>query len=343
LRGERGVPFLPFVLLLAWQALSKSASFALGWATALYFGQVPGSQGRILAVVSLVAAGWVIVIIGFAIPIFGGALLQAAGVIERNFDVEAIHYLSLVAAIVLTPPALAGGLVIGEFREERSIGAWLPLIPVSYPATFLLGLAVLEMVVFTPFLLVQRWREKRTLVQVPLVMKKGTDDDDLVEAVRAALGSIGIDDVSVTEATGPKAWPMRTVGFAARHLLGAVVRGDPMRLAADGLEIFAYATNVAILGPTEDAYRVRAAVERELAFCDAYLTWSDDSQEIEDELMAARESANGDVDGLRRRLDEVQRHMDVASLNSEEWNVLYRLRLQVEQAATRRRDDRDAH
>lgn len=337
------MPFLPFVLLLAWQALSKSASFALGWATALYFGQVPGSQGRILAVVSLVAASWVIVIIGFAIPIFTGALLEAVGVIDRNFDVEAIHYLALVGAIVLAPPAVAGGLVIGEFRDERTVSEWLRLIPVSYPATFLLGLAVLEMVAFTPFLLVQRWRQKRTLVQVPLVMKEDTDDDDLVEAVRAALASIDIEDVSVTEATGPKAWPMRTVGFAARHLLGAVVRGDPMRLKADGLEIYAYATNVAILGPTEDAHRVRAAVERELAFRDAYLTWSDDSQKIEDELTEARKAANGDLDGLRRRLDEVQDRMDAASLNSEEWNVLYRMRLQMEQAAARRRDDPDHH
>ena len=337
------MPFLPFVLLLAWQALSKSASFALGWATALYFGQVPGSQGRILAVVSLVAAGWVIVIIGFAIPIFTGALLEAADVIDRNFDVEAIHYLALVGAIVLAPPGVAGGLVIGEFRDERTVSEWLRLIPVSYPATFLLGLAVLEMVAFTPFLLIQRWRQKRALVQVPLVMKEGTDDDDLVEAVRAALASIGIEDVSVSEATGPKAWPMRTVGFAARHLLGAVVRGDPMRLTAHGLEIYAYATNVAILGPTQDAHRVRAAVERELAFREAYLTWSDDSQQIEDELTEARKAANGDVDGLRRRLDEVQDRMDAASLNSEEWNVLYRMRLQVEQAAARRRDDPDHH
>ena len=289
------------------------------------------------------AAGWVIVIIGFAIPIFTGALLEAADVIDRNFDVEAIHYMALVGAIVLAPPGVAGGLVIGEFRDERTVSEWLRLIPVSYPATFLLGLAVLEMVAFTPFLLIQRWRQKRALVQVPLVMKEGTDDDDLVEAVRAALASIGIEDVSVSEATGPKAWPMRTVGFAARHLLGAVVRGDPMRLRADGLEIYAYATNVAILGPTQDAHRVRAAVERELAFREAYLTWSDDSQQIEDELTEARKAANGDVDGLRRRLDEVQDRMDAASLNSEEWNVLYRMRLQVEQAAARRRDDPDHH
>lgn len=333
------MPFLPFVLILAWQALSKSASFALGWATALYFGQVPGRQGRMLAVISLVAAGWVVVIIGFAIPILAGAALETAGIIDDNFDVEAIHYLGLVAVIVLAPPFVAAAVVYGEFHEDRSVGTWLRLVPVSYPAIFMLGLSVLQMVAFTPVLLVQRWRQKRELVQVPLIMKEGTDDDTLVEAVRRALRSIDIEDVSVTEASGPKAWPMRTVAFPARHLLGAVVRGEPMRLGADGLEIYAYATNVAILGPKERAYRVRAALSRELAFSDAYLTWNDEAQGFEDELMEAHASANGDVDGLRRRLDKVQERMDAASLDSEEWNVLYRLRLQVEQAVSRRSDE----
>ena len=333
------MPFLPFVLLLAWQALSKSASFALGWATALYFGQVPGRPGRILSVISLVAAAWVVVIVGFAIPIGGGAALEAAGVIGDNFDVEAIHYLGLVAAVIGAPPFVAAAVVFGEFHDDRSIGTWLRLVPVSYPASFMLGLSVLQMVAFTPVLLFQRWRQKRKLVQVPLVMKEGTDDDDLTKAVRSALRSIDIDDVSVTEASGPRAWPMRTIGFPARHLLGAVVRGEPMRLAAGGLEIYAYATNVAIMGPKEDAYRVRAAMEREIAFSDAYLTWNEEAQAFEDELMQAHDSANGDIDGLRRRLDKVQARMDTASLNSEDWNVLYRLRLQVEQAVSRRRDE----
>jgi hypothetical protein len=330
------MPFLPFVLLLAWQAFSKSASFALGWATALYFGQVPGRQGRILAVVSLAAAGWVIVSIGFAIPVFAGALLETLGVIERNFDVEPLHYLGLTAAVLLTPPAVAGMVVWGEFHEERSIGRWLRMVPVSYPASFMLGISVLQMVAFTPFLLIQRWRRKRKLVQVPLIMKEGTDDDDLLEAVRTALRSIGLEEIEVTEATGPRAWPMRTIAFPAEHLLGAVVRGEPMRLRVDGSELYAYATNVAVLARKEEAYRIRAALERELAFCDAYLTWSDDAQELEDALIEVHEAGNGDLAALRGRLDRVQRRIDEASLNSEEWNVLYRLRLQVEASAARR-------
>jgi hypothetical protein len=336
------VPFLPFVLLLAWQALSRSASFALGWATSLYFGQVPGRQGRMLSVVSLVSAGWVIVVVGFAIPIFGGAALEAIGVIEDNFDVAWFHYLGLVAAIIALPPVVAAITVWGEFHEDRSVKSWLGLVPMSYPSTAMLGASVLQMVAFTPYLLLQRWRHKRKFVQVSLVMREGTDDDDLVEALRDALRSIDIDDVQVTEASGVKVWPMRTVGFAAEHLLGAVVRGKPMKLEAGDLEIYAYATNISIQGPKEDTYRVRAAVERKLGFHEAYLTWNDHAQEIEDALLEAHGKADGDVERLRERLDEIQAEMDTESLNSEEWNVLYRRRLQIELAARADRDEREA-
>ena len=333
------MPFLPFVLLLAWQAISRSASFALGWATALYFGQVPGRQGRMLSVVSLVAAGWVILIVGFAVPILGGAILEATGVIEENFDVEFVHYAGLVAAIAAAPPLIAAITVWGGFHADRSVRTWLRLVPMSYPSTAMLGASVLQMVAFTPVLLFQRWRQKRKYVQVSLVMREGTDDEALVEALRDALGSIGADDVSVAEASGPKVWPMRTVGFAAEHLLGAVVRGEPMRLAAGDLEIYAYATNISIQGPKEDTYRVRAAVQRRLGFHDAFLTWNDEAQELEEELLAAHREADGDVDALRERLDRIQGRMDTASLNSEEWNVLYRRRLQVELAARTGRSD----
>lgn len=335
------MPFLPFVLLLAWQALSRSTKFALGWATALYFGEVPGRQGRLLSVISLLAVAWIILIVGFAIPILAGAILEAAGVIEENFDVVWYHYLGLMAAIVGLPPAVAAIAVYGSFHDERDARTWLGLLPRCYHATLMLGLSVLQMVAFTPILLFQRWREKRKFVQVPLVMREGADDDDLVDAVRTALRSIGIEDVSVGEVRGLKAWPMRTVGYAVRHLLGAVVRGDPMRLEAGDVQIYAYATNISVTGPKEDTYRIRAAVERELAFCAVYLTWSDEAQEIEDALMSAHESANGDVDAMRARLDEIQEQMDTESLNGEEWNVLYRLRLQVEQAASRRADGQD--
>jgi hypothetical protein len=333
------VPFLPFVLLLAWQALSRSASFALGWATALYFGQVPGRQGRLLSVMSLLAAAWVILIVGFAAPLLVGAALDALGIVERNFEVSPLVAAGLSAGIVLLPPLIAATAVWAELPEERSIDAWLRLLPYSYQATTSLGLAVLEMVAFTPFLLVQRWRRKRVLLQLPLVTRERTDPDEVADALRQALATIGLSRVEIAEATGPRSWPLRTVAYASRRLLGAVVRGEPIQVRTDNLEILAYATNVAIMGPSADAQRARAALTRELAFHDAYQTWSDDAQQLEDELMALRRRlGESDPRDLLTALNELQQRIDCASLNTEEWNILYRLRLQLEVEAGRRSD-----
>jgi hypothetical protein len=334
------MPFLPFVLLLAWQAISRGASFALGWATALYFGQVPGKEGRVLAVVSLLAAAWVIVLLGFAVPLMVGAVLDALGIIPRNLQVTPLVVLAIVAGLVLIPPAIAAATIWVEFHEERTVGQWLRMQPWSYPATASLGMAVLQMVVLAPFILIERLRKHRTLVQVAVSMKPGSDDEALTKVVAGSLKTIGIEDMHIREARGMETWPMRTVGFAVQHLLGAVVRGEPMYLAADGLQVYAYATNVAVLGPKDKAHRARAALEREVPFLGGHLTWSDDSQRLEEEILSARD---GDGTGpLRRRLEAIQEKVDAASLNVDEWNVLYRLRLQVEARAAAEDDRRAA-
>jgi hypothetical protein len=214
------------------------------------------------------------------------------------------------------------------------------MLPASYPATASLGLAVLQMVAFTPFLLIQRWRRKSSLLQVAISMRPGTDDDALTEAVAHSLRTLGIESVHVEEATGIESWPMRTVGFAARHLIGAVVRGEPMRLRADGLKVFAYATNVAVLGPSGRAYRARAALSRELPLAGARLAWSDEAQAFEDELMRIREETRGPA-AMRSAMDELQEKIDATKLDADEWNILYRLRLQIEQAAVETRGRRD--
>ena len=192
--------------------------------------------------ISLLAAGWVILVVGFAIPDPGGAALEASGVIEDNFDVEAITYLALVAGVVLTPPPIAAATMYAEFHDERSLGAWLRLVPVSYPATAMLGISVLQMVAITPILLIQRWRQKRKLLQVPLVMREGTDDDDLTELVRGALASIGLDDVTSPRPPGRRHG--RCAPSAMRRGTCSVPSCGASRCAwrSTSLEILAYAT-----------------------------------------------------------------------------------------------------
>ena len=197
------MPFLPVVLLLAWQALSRSASFALGWATALYFGQIPGNKGRMLAVMALLSTGWVVLIVGFVLPLAVGAALDALGLIERNFTVETTTVLGLGAAAVLGPPLVAGIAEFGGFEEGRSIRRWMGRVPVSYPVAASLGAAVLEMVCITPVLLFMRFRRKQRLLSVPLVFKGHDGTDALVDGVSVELEAKSHAPTKQCDASGP--------------------------------------------------------------------------------------------------------------------------------------------
>jgi hypothetical protein len=329
------VPFLPLVVLLAGQAITRSASFALGWATALFFGQIPGNKGRMVSVMALVSVAWVIVVAGFGVPLVIGAAADALGVVSRSFEVQSIHGLALGLGIVLGPPVVAGVAELAGFGEGRSVSRWLRRIPVSYPATASLGLAVLQMLFITPVITFLRLRQGRTLLQLPLLMRPGSSEEKLSDAVGRALRTLGAEEVERTMVEAPLTWPLRTVGYAARHLLGAFVRGEPVRVRAGGLDLYTYATNVAIVGKEGAAHRARAALERELALGEAYLTWSEGSQALEDELMQIQDDAGADIETLVARLDRLQERIDSAPITSDEWNVLYRLRLQVEREAAR--------
>ncbi len=322
------MPFLPFILLVAWQALSRSASFALGWATTLFFGQVPGGRGRALTIMGLLAAAWVALLVGVALPLGVGWLAQRAGLVDRSFDVSRWLVATLAVALILLPPILAGLAELAGFEAEPAVGRWLRRIPIAYPATASLGAGVLQMVAVSPFLIVRRVRAERVVLQIPLVQRPGGQIESVIDAIGAALDDAGLGTFRREKLTGPRSWPLRTMGFAVSHLLGAVVRGEPDRMVDDELEVMSYATNVAILGPQRKAHRARAAIERRLAFHDAYLTWSPESQELEEVLFELRGSG-APSDDVAKLLDRFRARLDATTLNGDEWNVLERLRLQL--------------
>lgn len=326
-----GVPFLPFVLLIAWHALSRASTLALSWATALFFGSVPGNKGHVLSIMALVSTGWVILLVGFGIPMLAGWLLDLLGVVGRNFDLPSLPVWGLIAALVLAPPTVAALAEVGDLDGSWSPVRWLSRIPISYPATASLGLAVVQMVIITPFLLVNRWRHSQRLLQVPLVLQAPGSSRGLADPVIDALETLGGASFEQQPLHGPISWPLRTVGFAARQLLGRIIRGDPVVIRGDSLQVIVYATNVGIVGPAEQAHRARAAIEKRLAYTRAFLTWSPEAQRFEQMLRDFYRSSRGDE--LRHRLDRLQHQIDGAPLTSDEWNLLYRLRLQLERAS----------
>lgn len=336
------MPFLPVVLLLAYQAFSRSARFALGWATALFFGQIPGNKGTKLAMISLASLAWVVLVVGAAIPVVVLLAADRFEMVSLDLGLSGWQMAGIIAASLFGPPLIAGYAELVTFDGTRSARRWLQRVPISYPVALSLGAGVLEMVLIAPFITLARRRRGQVILQVPLVIRDSESGaSDVADAVCAALASAGQGEASRDEVRGPLAWPLRTIGFAARHLIGSVVRGDPQLLKVDGFEVIVYATNVAVIGAKEEVHRVRAAIHKHLALTGAFLTWSEDSQQLEAALCELHEQYGDDLDALLPRLDRLQDRIDRAELASDEWNLLYRLRLQVERAARLKRTGED--
>ncbi len=327
--------FVPAILLFAWHALSRGAAFGLGWATALFFGQIPGNKGRVVSVVGLMGAAWVILIVGVGVPLMAVIAAQALGLLPTGREQSEPGLLAaVVAAAVLLPPAMVAFVEFSGFDDKRSLRRWLRRIPASYLLAGSIGLAVLQMIVITPIVTLRRMREGRRVLQVPLVVQGRDGIETVADDLSALLASMGW-RADRDELTGPISWPLRTLRYAAKHLLGSVVEGKPIRLRAGDVEVIVHATDVSITAPPRKAYRLRAAVERELPFSNAFLTWSEDSQRYEAELkrLCRDRPRDGDLDEFVAALEKLQEKVDSASLKSDEWNVLYRLRLQVERQA----------
>jgi hypothetical protein len=67
--------------------------------------------------------------------------------------------------------------------------------------------------------------------------------------------------------------------------------------------------------------RARAALVRELSFTEAYQTWTKEAQQIEDALMRADKGAVS--------VETIARQLATIDLPYEEWEILYRILLQV--------------
>ena len=94
-----------------------------------------------------------------------------------------------------------------------------------------------------------------------------------------------------------------------------------MLLVGPDLEVLVYPSDVAISGTQQRVARARAAIATKLTHAPAYLTTSAEAQHFEDALAGAKTPA--DLRNLDERLARLL-------INYDEWDVLYRQRLQLE-------------
>lgn len=305
---------LPIGALFAYagQQVGRILGVAFSWATTTLFGRVPPKKQIVLSVMALASLAWPIAVAGIIFPPIA-TFLFALVTLPRWTD-PWLRPVMLSLALLL--PAVVGLASTRLEADHRPIGASLLR---GYPTAAALFVVLVWMMVLAPAVKLRAVLRRWTSAHRTIVVKEG-QYERVVRDVVAALERAGV-PVRVARA----GWPFEVPGTVLEVLGGPrVKRFVPrvlLKLVRPDLEIVIHPMDLAIHGKHEAVSRAQAAIARELTFTEAYQTWDERAQRIEDELLrAARGEA--EVDPIGPRIEEL-------TIEIDQWEILYRLFLQV--------------
>jgi hypothetical protein len=315
--------------------VGKILTTALGWASTMLFGRVPAKRQYLLLGITFGSVIWIVLLVGVLLPDVGTFLL----VFVPDQDIvpdKTIQLMMLIGALVA--PAVIGAItLLLSPPEGRTAGSAVATVVRGYPLTallavllvFLAGLAVGRKAVS----LARGWTD----AHVPLVVLPGKYDAvaaDLDAAVTAA----GL-DVEPRLAPAYLAMPARWLAAVAGTSAASLVPERMIRLQGRDLDILIYAMDLLVSGKPKAVARARAAMASRLTTSAAHLTVSAEAQAIEDRLAAL--AGRGDAtsseakprpfdDETAAAFEAIDKELASIQVPYEEWEVLYRQRLQVE-------------
>jgi hypothetical protein len=319
----------------------KVLTTTLGWASTLLFGRVPGDRQVVLALITFGSVVWAALVIGVVLP-YVGAFLVA---VVPATDIVSEYWLRLGMLIgALLVPAVVGIasiFVVEPANRPKGIGILAQVLR-GYPlsAALAVTLVLLALVGIARFVhhLALRWSD----AHVAVVVRPG-GYERVVADLERALDDAGL---AVDRRSAPTvlAIPGRMLGTVAGPGVRSLVPEKLVQLVGEGLEVGLYPSDIAISGAKMRVARARAAIASRLVATAAWMTTSAEAQEIEARLerLAAARTAGGapgvaaasdgdaapvDVAAELRSIDEA---LAVLAVPHDEWEILYRQRLQVE-------------
>lgn len=319
--------------LLARQ-MGRILNTAFGWATTMLFGKVPKDRQMILSIIALVAVLWLIVLVGVAFPSVGTMLLAFVPLpewVEPNW----VRLGMLVAAAIL--PAVTGGLTLLLMEpKDRPDSAWgyVKTVFKGYPYTLGLALAIVAMIFVAPIMkardLIKGWTQRH----VPVVVE-ADDYFEVVDHLQQILDRAGL-KTKRGHASRMLRWPTRLFAWLAGSSADTLVARELQTLRSQQLEVLLHPSDLVIHADEPIAARVFAQVSEHLAFSKAYLSWTKEGQEIEDGVRKIARTLREPRTTmpallLRERLTDLRRRLEGLNLEAEEWEVLFREVLLVEQ------------
>ena len=295
--------------------LGRLLQLAFNWATLVLFGQVSKDKQLYLSIMALVALAWPITLLGVLVPSVSTFLL---GFVTVPDWAEWWVRLAMLALAVLAP--LGVGFCAIKLRDQPAKGlGFVRALFAGYPNAVALAAVLLWLMVITPIVkiiaIVRRYEDAHVAVAV-----KPGGYDTVVDDMRAALERAGL-EVRHTFAPWPFTLPGRILALVGGAGVRAMVPQHLSQLRGRDFVLTVHPMDLALQGKTRALVIVRAAIVRELTFTEAYQTWTKEAHAIEDELL---EASQGQADPVA-----IGEHLVDAVVPFEEWEILYRMLLQV--------------
>lgn len=295
--------------------VGKLVQLAFSWATLVLFGQVPKDKQLYLSIMAVLSLVWPVALAGVAIPSVATMLL---GFVTVPAGLHGWVRLGMLALALLAP--LGVGFVAIKLRDQQPRGlAFARALLAGYPNALALAVVLVWLMVITPIVRIQAIMKRHDSAHVPIAIHPGAYDK-VVDDLRASLERAGI-EVRHTFAPWPFEVPGRVLAFAGGAGVRALVPKRLSQLRGRDFLMTVHPMDLSLSGRTRALARARSALVRELTFTRAYQTWTKEAHEIEDLLL---ECARG-----RTSVATAGTRLDQADLPFEEWEILYRMLMQV--------------
>ena len=307
----------------------------------LLFGKVPQSRQTLLLVIVFGSLVWVALLVGVILPAVG-TLLVASVPLSNEVDPNWIRIGMLTGAVAM-PVAigLASAFVSSDTTQrgpKALISAGLRGYPFAIVLTLILGLLAAVGITRKVRSLSRKWED----AHIPMVVKPGAYDA-VLQDVAEALTDAGL-PVTARGAGALLSGPPKLLDKIAGRGLGTLVPDELKLLYGENFEVLVYPSDLAISGTKDHVARARAALASRVSNAPAYLTTSAEAQKVEDVLDAIRDDGrHAPPEQTLDRLREVDRQLATLPVQYDEWEVLYRLRLQLERDARAALDHGEAN
>jgi hypothetical protein len=241
----------------------------------------------------------------------------------------------LIGALVV--PLLIGVVslfVVDAAQRPRGVAMGKSVLR-GYPLAFVLAFILIFLALVGVIRKVRNLQRHWTDAHIPVVIRTGGYDivvNDLEESLHEA-------DLPVNRRAAPVALslPARLVAKVAGGGVETLVAQRLVQLHMAGLEIDVYPSDIAMFGQKAIVARARAAIASRLTATAAHLTTSKESEAIEDRIEQVAQTrpdpgatSTGPPPGVAEALASIDLSLAQSDLDYTEWELLYRMRLQVE-------------